>query len=115
MNCTLNKIDSSYDWWCIERAEHDGREWMDRFPGGVVFMRASRLGNADIEGTGDEMLAIAEAIERAESAAFKRCAARHTTKGYLMSSPRNSTQSTLITHDEAKALAVDIRAKVGSP
>lgn len=115
MKCTVNKSDNMGDWWTIDRAEHDGRHWMERTEYGMALMCSSRLGNADIEGTAAEMLAIAAAIERGESESFRRCAAKHTADGYLMSSPRNSLEPTLITHDEAKELAADIRAKVTIP
>jgi len=112
MKCVLSKCDSIDNWWLIERAEHDGRRWFERTEFGAALRCSSRLGNADIEGTGEEMLAIASAIERGESEDFRRCAAERTSDGYLMSSPRNSLEPTLISHEEAADLAADIRRKV---
>ena len=120
MKCILVKSDPDnpdYDWYCIERAEHDGREWMRRTgPNSQAFMRSARLGEGDnnycIEGTAFEMLAIAEAIEQKKSARFKRCAATFAMEGYEMESPRNSRAPVLVSHSEASELAADIRQKI---
>lgn len=112
MKCILIKSDNMDDWYLIERAEHDGRHWMEPTQYGMALRCSSRLGNADIEGTSAEMLVIAQSIELGQSASFKRCAAEHTPDGYAMSSPRNSMEPTLITHAEAKELAADIRGKL---
>lgn len=112
MKCILVKSENLEDWFLIERAEHDGREWLEPTDYGYSLRASSRLGGADIEGTAEEMLALAAAIEDGKSESFKRCAARRSAYGYLMSSPRNSIEPTLITFYEAKELAADIRAKL---
>lgn len=61
MRLTLRKEEDK-DWYCIEKAEHDGTE------------DAGRLVDGDIEGQLFEMVWIAEAIETRTSARFKRCA-----------------------------------------
>ena len=61
MKVTVNKNDDMGDWYTIERAEHDGRHWMERTDYGMALMSSSRIGNADIEGTASEMLTIAAA------------------------------------------------------
>lgn len=90
MKLTVRKSDFLDDWWVVQPC----------------------LGNADIEGPSAEMLAIAAAIETGTSASFMRCAATHTQTVYLVCSPRNSTEPTEISHDDARALAAEIRAKV---
>jgi hypothetical protein len=119
------------DYWTIERAAHDGRKWMQRLgPYSQAFCLSSRLGepsadpkqhnNADVEGYGSEMLAIAHAIEHgllhgpgpSAIASFTRCEARVTEDGVELMSPRNSRFPVTISHDNAKQLAADIRAKV---
>lgn len=90
MNLTLR--DAMDDWYVIER-EHGGR-----------------ICGADIEGTAEEMLAIADAIECGESFASKRCAVSRPVDGAVeMHSPRNSIKPARVTLTAAKALAVEIR------
>ncbi len=113
LRCIVVPAKSLTDWWLIERAEHDGREWIEETAWGGSYRRSARLGSADIEGTSAEMLALAEAIEKGESAYFKRCAAERMAHGYLLSSPRNSDAPTLVSFEHARALAADIRAKIG--
>lgn len=113
MKVVLVRSENLTNWWLIERAEHDGREWMEMRGANVMaFMRSARVSDADVEGDATEMLAIADAIQRGESVYFRRCAAERTPNGYLLSSPRNSTRAELITFEEASALALDIRAKL---
>lgn len=111
------------DYWTIERAEHDGRSWMQSLgPHSQAFCLSARLGepsadtnehnNADIEGDSREMLAIAKAIEDGGRASFKRCEAVVTEEGVELMSPRNMVAPVVISHANAKALAEDIRAKV---
>lgn len=69
-----------------------------------------RINGADIEGTAAEWMAIAVAIELGKDAGFKRCAVFRLPDGnYGVSSPRNSINHSVITPNEAKALAVEIR------
>jgi hypothetical protein len=112
VNLTLRKSDWLDDWYVIERAEHDGRTWLEPIPGGLAFMCSARLGDADIEGTAAEMLAIADAIETNRSVSFRRCAARREGTGYLLGSPRNSVKFTAVRLADAMALAAIIRAAV---
>lgn len=100
------------NWWIIERRHHDGREWMEETEWGGAWMKSARLADADIEGVSKEMLAIAAAIEGGTSVEFRRCEARWAPEGYLLSSPRNSSEQTLVTHQNAKELAALIRERV---
>jgi len=103
------------DWWVIERAEHGGREWFERTgPRSSALMCSSRIGDADVEGTESEMLALADAIDGHGAARFKRCSATWGNDGVWLSSPRNSTEPTLITHARAIELAAKIRQKVAA-
>jgi hypothetical protein len=106
------KSESLDDWWLIERAQHDGAMWLEPCRGGASLMTSARITNADIEGTSDEMLAIAHAIEQGESISFRRCAAVRVGLGYALSSPRNSMYAAIVPLLSAQALARDIRAKV---
>lgn len=94
------------DWYVIERAEHDGRVWLEPIgPNASALMCSSRIGNADIEGTYAEMVEIARAIKSGGCASFKRCRAETTPEGVLLCSPRNSLKATLVALPRALALA----------
>lgn len=109
--------EGSLDNWClIERHEEPGehREWMEQTgPGSLAFRVSSRLGDADVEGYPDEMLAIADAIERRSSVVFKRCSVDATGDVVRFCSPRNSTVDGTATLAAAQDLAEQIRAKFG--
>ena len=120
------------NYWTIERAEHDGRNWMQPLgPHSSAYCLSSRLGepsaepnmhnNADIEGDSYEMMAIAKAIEnglafgpghQSAQVSFRRCEAVVTEEGVELMSPRNMRFPVVISHANAKALAEDIREKV---
>lgn len=90
---TLTLRDGSMDDWYVIEREHGGR-----------------ICGADIEGTAEEMLAIADAIECGESFAAKRCAVSRPIDGAVeMMSPRNSIKPARVTLADAKALAAEIR------
>lgn len=106
------------DWWTIERVEHDGREWMAPIPGSLgsmQFMRSARPSDSCIEGYAAEMIAIADAIQKGESASFKRCAAELVGDHYELYSPRNTQgDHAILTMEEAHELALDIRTKLSA-
>lgn len=107
------KSDSLPDWYAIEKAEHENRHWMEPYQSehgysGMAMRYSGRISDADVEGTSEEMLAIASAIKQRKSISFRRCAADFTERGYQMYSPRNSQAPALITLDEADALAESI-------
>lgn len=113
MKCTVRKSDNLSDWYVIERAEHDGREWLAPISGGMAFMRSARISDADVEGTAEEMLAIADAIQGSEDIEFKRCAIRWQPNGFVeVWSPRNSMRPERISGDDARHLATEIRRVV---
>jgi hypothetical protein len=113
MKCVCVRSDGEADWYTIERAEHDGREWLESTgPHSSRLMMSCRLGNACIEGPGSQMLAIAAAIEGGTSVSFKRCCALLVDDGYGLMSPRNSDDLTIISFEDAAGLASSIRRVV---
>ncbi len=111
MKLTMRK--SGEDWYVIERSEHDGRSWLEAVPGlgpnCMAFMTSARFSDADVEGTLEEMVAIAEAIEKRDSVSFKRCAVRIDGSHAFFQSPRNSMREGECTVREATELAAEIR------
>ncbi|MFM9635017.1 hypothetical protein ACKI10_47055, partial [Streptomyces galilaeus] len=79
-------------WWLIERAEHDGRSWLELGPLGCTLRVSARFSDADVEGTGAEMRAIAQAILERRGAHAKRCAVYFEDGKAHFRSPRNSTR-----------------------
>lgn len=101
------------DWYCIERAEHDGREWLEKVgPNGFALRYSGRISDADVEGTGVEMLAIADAIEARSFVRFKRCAVDARKNPVEFESPRNSERAGTCSLAEADELAKEIRSKL---
>jgi len=98
--------DPDWDWWTIERADHDGSHGLEPLGDiGLAFTYSGRITNADVEGNSDEMKAIAEAILRGESESFRRCAAYKQGDHYLFNSPRNSMYSARVPMAEARRFA----------
>ncbi len=106
------KSDNLPDWYTIERAEHENKHWMEPTEYGAKLMYSGRISDACVEGTSEEMLAIAAAIKNGTSVDFRRCAADRVDNGYLLHSPRNSQEPGLITFEEADALAESITKTV---
>jgi hypothetical protein len=109
---TLVKCDGMPDWFSIEWARHANRHWLEpdsEMPNVVHCRYSGRPSDADVEGTADEMAAIASAIETNASTSFHRCAARRVDDGYELSSPRNSQQPAHISFAQAAHLAGEIR------
>lgn len=104
---TLRKSNSLDDWYVIERLHHDGNEWLKPIPHGMAFCRSARFSdNADVEGTGAEMLAIASAIKQRKDESFKRCSVTFLEDGAVaFESPRNSEEPGIVTVADADALA----------
>lgn len=97
------------DWYVIERAAHDGKEWFEPIPGGFSLQCSSRFSDADVEGTSAEMLAIAKAIRERRPESFKRCAVRPCGEGMMaFCSPRNSQEDGVVTIADADDLADEI-------
>ena len=98
-------------WYTIERAEHEGRQWLQQNPdGGASFMCSSRICDASVEGPIEDMQGIAKAIRERGSAHFYRCSVKFTGDGFSFTSPRNATTEGEVTIDEADDLASQIEA-----
>ena len=110
MKIRLKKSDDINDWYTIVRAEHDGREWMERNgPNCSRYMCSENLSpEACIEGSGAEMLAVAHAIKRGGQVSFQRCAVHFETDGVHFHSPKNSEHDGVVTVEEANELADQI-------
>lgn len=116
MKLALVKSENLDDWYLIQRAEHDGRVWMERTgPNIVSFMVSARFSDADVEGSAQEMLDIAHAIRRRGSESHKRCAVRINGGNAYFKSPRNSTHEGVCTLAEADELALEIEKRLGKP
>lgn len=109
--------DSDWDWWVIERAEHDGRMWMEPTGPNSASLRCSaRISDADVEGTADEMKMIAEAIKARSRFSAKRCAVMVEGEQVKFWSPRNSQKdgiTTLACADELAKLIETVMAMQG--
>lgn len=120
MKLTIRKSEMLGDWYVIERAEHDGREWLETIgPNAQALRCSSRFSDADVEGTASDMLEIAAAIEKRGSFSAKRCAvlivpatafSMNATAEFW--SPRNSRARGAVTLAEADELAALIRKEV---
>lgn len=115
MKLKIRKSESLGDWYVIERAEHDGRMWLEPIGRGGMSLRSSaRFSDADVEGRAEEMLAIAKAIEEGRDESFRRCAVRIEGHRAFFWSPRNSETDGEVSLDEAKELAAQIRQELGA-
>jgi hypothetical protein len=112
IDCVLVRSDDMPDWYTLERRHHDHVYSLVKTEYGNALAYSGRLGNACIEGHAHEWRMIANAIDRDESADFKRCAAIRTKDGYEFSSPRNST-ATLLTVECAQRIAAEIKQVLG--
>lgn len=106
-----------YDWYVIERVEHDGREWIEKIrPHSYAFRTSARFSDADVEGPGEEMKAIAKAIRERTRLGFRRYCVDARPDQFdrvLFISPRNSQEPGECTYAEALELAdiIDERIK----
>jgi len=100
------------DWFTIERLNHDHKTWFEPTEYGATLRDSARVSDATVEGTGDLMLALADAIEARVEARFKRCAVRVDNNKVFFWSPRNSQTEGECTLEEADELAGVIRKVV---
>ena len=113
MKLVMRKSEHLDDWYVIEHAEHDGREWLENVGANCMALRRSaRISDADVEGSAAEMLEIASAIEERGQVSFKRCAVMADGETALFYSPRNSTRDGECSLAEADELAKDIRRQL---
>ena len=110
MKLRLVRCEGMDDWYSIERAEHDGREWVEQTePNCLSFMCSCRVSDADVEGTREEMLLIADAIRNRKHIGFKRCAVGFEGEEVHLWSPRNSTRNGVVSPADADDLAEQIQ------
>ncbi len=109
----LIKDSGMEDWYCIERAEYDGKAGLDPIPGGATFMALGRISDADVEGRSEHMICIAEAIEKRGHHYERRCAVSCSDTHAQFWSPRNSMRRGVIPIAYAVALAKQIRKVLG--
>ena len=113
MKIIMKKSDWMDNWYIIELAEHDGREWIENDgPNSFSFKTSARFSDADVEGTDAEMLAIASAIKNGKDASFRRCAVRISGGLAFFSSPRNSEIEGECSLSEAEELAEQIEKEL---
>ena len=111
MKLTCVKSENIGDWYTIEKAEHEHRTWLEPMGHNAMALRcSSRISDADVEGTREEMLGIADAIEKRElSESGYRCAVDARTERVQFWSPRNSVRPGVVSLEEADELAAQIR------
>jgi len=115
MKLELRKDDATDDWWVITRALGLGevREFgIERreYAGYVAhaLTDSARICDADVEGYAEEMVAIAQAIQRRGVAQFKRCAVDAREDRVKFWSPRNSRKPGHVPFESAAVLAAQI-------
>jgi hypothetical protein len=91
VNQALTLRESMDGWYCIEKKEHENEMGFRPFGppglGGMALYSSARPSDADVEGTAEEMLDIAQAIDERGSFSAKRCAVRHATACLMPGSP----------------------------
>lgn len=108
----LVKSDSLDDWYLIERAVHENKEWYDEGEShGYKFssyQHSGRISDACVEGSLEEMKAIAEAIRNRTKFSAKRCAVYIENNRAFFYSPRNSQKHASVPLEFADKLAEEI-------
>mgnify|MGYP000908259882 FL=1 len=114
MKIALSKSEYMDDWYAIVKAQPIVREWMERTtPNCYRFMASERLSpEACIEGTAEQMLALARAIQLREAVSFKRCAVHFEADGVHFSSPKNSERDAVVSVEDAEEFAAHVLAKL---
>lgn len=106
MKIVLQKSDCLDDWYTVERAEHEGRTWLERTgPNSMRFMDSARISDACVEGTAEEMAELAKAIKARGAASFNRCAVRVVGDSAYFRSPRNGTRDAQVPLADADEFA----------
>lgn len=108
--------DPEWDWWTIERAEHDHTERLvPDGPNGYSFWTSGRISDADVEGDSEHMRGIAQAIRERGHYRAKRCAVDASGDRALFWSPRNSRREASVSLAAADRLATQIERFCQSP
>ena len=110
----LKMVEQWEDWYTIERADHDGRIWLERTgPNSSAIRCSSRFSDADVEGTTEHMLGIAKAIRERGEYSAKRCSVLISDGKAHFCSPRNSRIDGVVSVAEADELADQIEKELG--
>lgn len=121
MKILLNKVEDMDDWYTIIRAEHEGKEWIEKISEyHSVYRNSERLddkGQASIEGCGEHIVGVAIAIKNKSAVIFKRIAVAYSAinYGFYFWSPKNSERKVLISVEDAEDLMRQIFEKLGNP
>lgn len=100
------------NWYTIEKAEHDGREWFEPTEHGHQFMKSARISDASVEGTLTDMKWLSRAIRERRAEYLKRCAVRVNGEYAFFWSPRNSEHECRVPLKWADDLADQIERAV---
>lgn len=111
---TLHKSEHMEDWYIIERAVHDHKQWMEKTEYGHALRCSSRISDGDVEGPAYEMNAIARAIMNKGYFSAKRCAVNvdKRTNTAEFWSPRNSRKRASVPLAVAEELAALILKEI---
>jgi hypothetical protein len=102
----LVKSDVLPDWYVIERKYHSGYEgWEKDSENSYRLVMASRISDASVEGSLEEMKSIANAIITRTDAHFKRCAVESRGDVVFFYSPRNSQEYGNVPYEDALEFA----------
>lgn len=113
----LQLVDHADGWYSIEKAEHECKGGIVWNRSGGSFHWSGRISDADVEGTAEHMIGIAEAIIARGFYSAKRCCVEVSKDGATaaFSSPRNSRRDGVVPYADALALANEIMETLASP
>lgn len=116
LDCVLVRAATIGGWYTLERRDHTNERVTVRTEYGSALTYSGRIVPdlmSCVEGTANEWLAIADAIERGASESFRSCEAIRTDDGYAFCSPRNSNGNAAhLTLDAARRVAANIRETI---
>ncbi|RLA42179.1 MAG: hypothetical protein DRQ64_00355 [Gammaproteobacteria bacterium] len=108
----IHNDDAEWDWWTIERAEHEDHHWSEPIQYGVKLMYSGRISDACVEGNSEHMVSIAEGIRNRSGHSEKRCAVEIEGDRAFFHSPRNSQDRGSVPLLVAEALADQIEEAI---
>lgn len=106
----LVKSDSLPDWYTIERAVHENKDWWEPTQYGSAYQHSGRISDACVEGSLEEMKLIAKAIRARAKFEARRCAVHIENNRAFFCSPRNSRKNASVPLEFADQLAEQIEA-----
>lgn len=107
MKIILVQSDYGNDWYTIQRADHEGRAWLEEVHKGcLALMCSERLSpESCIEGDAFDMIELARCILKKEDCESTRCAVMFEGEFVYFWSPRNSLHKTPVGIDDATEFA----------